>query len=114
MPRRDLHWLAGLMEGEGSFFLSRKGYPYMSIGMNDEDVIVDVAQMTHSNVSYTRNKSGTMRYMIQIGGQRALDWMLKLFPYMGDRRQAKIMEVSLAAIRIPVRKRAHGYRSEEG
>ena len=48
MIARDLYWLAGLLEGEGSFMRgppSRPNMPAIAIQMTDEDVIQRVAQL---------------------------------------------------------------------
>ena len=99
----DIAWLAGLLEGEGSFLLDNRSAkrfkvstsppsPFIKIQMTDEDVIKKVATMVNKNVfSPTRKtvKSKTT-YSVHIGDRPTLRILLpRLFPYLGARRQAQ-------------------------
>jgi hypothetical protein len=49
VPCSDLHWLAGLLEGEGSFLKgppSAPRHPILALQMTDEDVVARVAAMS--------------------------------------------------------------------
>jgi hypothetical protein len=95
-----LAWLAGLLEGEGTFFLSKnvvKGklyqYPLIALNMTDADV-VDRVSVLFGNKSYkARNKDRKDSFRAVITGQRAVDWMRRVLPYMGMRRARKIQEL---------------------
>ncbi len=96
-----LAWLAGLLEGEGSFMITKchckngKTYRYPRIGvtMTDRDVIARAALMFGTGV-YDIKPSGPNSYLPQfrtgIGGQKAYEWMLKLYSFMGARRKSQM------------------------
>ncbi len=46
ISREDAIWLAGLLEGEGTFDLHRKKYPRVRVGMSDRDVVGRAATLT--------------------------------------------------------------------
>lgn len=108
----ELAWLAGLLEGEGAFWLAklRAGdkwnaerpydyrYPKIVVNMTDLDVIEHVAKMFETSVYtmplVTRNgKQNKQQWRAQISGSGAANWMRILRPWMGQRRQAKIDEI---------------------
>lgn len=95
VPAHDLHWLAGLLEGEGSFLAgppSAPRYPVVALQMTDEDVVVRVARMFGRKVG--RWESGHARerpvFLVRITGAKAVAWMTALYPLMGDRRRRQI------------------------
>ena len=89
----QLHWLAGLLEGEGCF--SYAASPTVTVGMTDRDVVERVA------VLFKRNVNGPYRYIAKnkpvyythIHGAAAVAWMGVLQPLLGQRRQARIVEI---------------------
>jgi len=91
---RDLHWLSGLLEGEGSFIFSG-GSPRICVASVDLDVI----KRAHTILSCTGNihedvtVSGKVIYKINLQGERAIGWMFTLYMLMGRRRQEKISEI---------------------
>lgn len=96
------------MEGEGSFSWYR-GYPLVSIEMTDRDVIDKFAELfrdpeakRYQNVMRRENKQirkdGTQRldsYRYSTNSRPAIRIMLTLYPFMGERRQARIREIVL-------------------
>ena len=77
VPAQDLHWLAGLLEGEGSFHPgppSAPRYPVVALAMTDEDVVTRVATMFGRNVG--RWQSGNARerpaFLVRITGAKAV------------------------------------------
>ena len=99
MHREDLIWLAGLLEGEGSFLtesIRGKSYPVIQVEMTDEDVIQRVARLFGTKMfSAKKIRAGaSMRsYRARVRYQRARELMCALCPLMGQRRAAKIMEI---------------------
>src|SRR5688572_1418342 len=98
----DVAWLAGLLEGEGSFYLNKNHvngmvyrYPVIVVNMTDRDVIERVASLFGTGVydlpSYQEGRQPAFR--TQITGKRAAALMVDLFPYMGRRRAARITDV---------------------
>lgn len=97
MRRHDFHWLAGLLEGEGCFSVSKKGkyaYPKISLNMTDRDVVLRASKLLQSTPPCrVKNKGGRDTYQTNITGSRALVMMRKLMPFMGTRRRARIKEI---------------------
>jgi hypothetical protein len=108
----EISWLAGLLEGEGSFWTvkSRAGdkwnaeraydyrYPKIVVNMTDYDVVERAAKMFGTSVYrmplVTRNgKQNKQQWRAQISGSGAAAWMRILHPWLGQRRQAKINEI---------------------
>lgn len=95
MDAKDIYWLAGLIEGEGSFtFLqnNKNKIPVVSVSMIDEDVIKRVAIIFKTNVTYTVS-GGSLMYNTRIRGNIAIQWMMTLYSLMGSRRKTKIREI---------------------
>ncbi len=97
----DLGWLAGLLEGEGSFMMSRNHsggkvylYPKIVVGMTDEDVIQRAANLFETKVYKLPLQSNRKpAWRAAITGARAAELMQMLLPHMGIRRGAKIQEI---------------------
>jgi len=90
----DLHWMAGLLEGEGYFGHRRHGDIIIQVSMTDGDVIERLKTITGF---------GTLRQRQLPSGKDLYLWtsthqantgalMTMLLPLMGKRRQAKIAE----------------------
>lgn len=114
--RDDAIWLAGLLEGEGSFFI-RKGSPKIALQMTDRDVVARAATImgTKINQCVSRPKGKPTYkpvYSMAVFGQRAVSWMMIVFRFMGERRQAKIAEVMAEWRRCPgTPKASRGHRT---
>lgn len=104
---KDIYWLAGIIEGEGSFTHSRKkvgGAPLakITINMTDQDVLERVASITKSNLlgPYTRKENNRKDYKpwfsVQMRGNKAIQWMMTLYSLMGNRRKSKIEEILIS------------------
>jgi hypothetical protein len=103
---RDQAWLAGVLEGEGSFLSKRRArnsYPVIKVEMCDLEVIEHVAVILNARVwvEGPREEGWRPTYIAQIAGQHAADWMSQLRPYMGLRRTAAI-DAALASYQ-PIR-----------
>ena len=93
----ELAWLAGLLEGEGSFCETR-----IHVAMTDRDVIERAAEILGGQVKEKRQPPGRIEgraiyvrkplFYCIVYGKRAKEAMVKLFSYMGKRRQAQIEE----------------------
>lgn len=95
VTREDLHWLAGLLEGEGSFLKgppSAPRHPVLALQMTDEDVVVRVAKMFGRKAGcwQPREVRWQATYMVRITGSKAVAWMTALKPLMGRRRRVQI------------------------
>lgn len=97
----EIAWLAGLLEGEGSFGLdarSAKRYnvstappsPFLRISMTDQDIIERVSKLVNKNYFSPKRliATGKQVYIVHIGDRATLRTLLpRLFPYFGKRRQ---------------------------
>lgn len=96
----DIAWLAGILEGEGCFKIQSsggyKGSIAIALQMTDKDIVDRVANLLNSPVwgphgPYGKSKLQT--YQTIIFGKKAASWMMTLFPFLGNRRQNKIIEL---------------------
>src|SRR5215208_4435928 len=92
-------WLAGRLEGEGYFgtITNRVGgyaYRYARVGvsMTDADVVDRVAALWEASVHEVKPSgvSKKVTYRCLLVGTRAVHWMERLYPFMGERRRAQI------------------------
>ena len=95
ISKQDLHWLAGLLEGEGSFLAgppSAPRSPGVQMRMADRDVVERAGALLGSRVwvARSRREGWSDVYTIRVRGARAVLWMKRLRPLMGLRRQAQI------------------------
>ena len=109
----DIAWLAGLLEGEGSFGFRRPKHgrpdPMIQVRMCDQDIVHRVATMLGRTVrgpySYQdkRGQVGVRKPTWQTStcNRRAIEWMMTLYPFMGVRRREQIRKV-IEFWKIPV------------
>lgn len=91
----DLYWIAGLLEGEGSFLKgppSSPGLPAIQMVMVDRDVVSKAADLLGCGVGTVRPRQSHWKesYSIRLKGSRAVEWMRALRPLLGERRQRQI------------------------
>jgi hypothetical protein len=91
----ELHWLAGLLEGEGSFMVgppSSPRMPLIAVHMTDKDVMARLGRIFERKVHVVRPRNPRWRtsYLVRVTGGNAVRWMRLLRPLMGARRQAQI------------------------
>ncbi len=95
LPLTELHWLAGLLEGEGSFMTgppSNPGLPVIAVNMTDHDVMARLGRIFGRKVHECTPRDLRWRtsYQVRVTGGAAVRWMTALRPLMGSRRQAQI------------------------
>jgi hypothetical protein len=95
VARSELNWLAGLLEGEGSFLVgppSAPRYPVLALQMTDEDVVARVAVMFGRKLGRWQSPRAREQpvFLVRITGAKAVAWMMALRPLMGERRRAQI------------------------
>lgn len=92
--REDLLWLAGLLEGEGSFDLHRDKYPRVRVGMTDRDVVGRAATLFGSRIRLTlRPAPYQATWHAEISGEKAAQIMREILPHMGARRSGRIASI---------------------
>ena len=97
MKHDDLLWLAGLLEGEGCFYMRGRNRPAglcVRLQMTDKDVVERAAALLDAKV-YERGPRGSHSTIwgFWVGGPKAADIMARLLPLMGVRRSSKIQEL---------------------
>jgi hypothetical protein len=95
IPEFDLHWLAGLLEGEGTFLTgppSAPRSPAIQFWMTDRDVVERASAMLGVGVMVVpaRREGWKTAYAVRVRGIRAVLWMKRLRPLMGIRRRSQI------------------------
>lgn len=91
----ELHWLAGLLEGEGSFLTGQPSaprYPVLALQMTDQDVVGRVAAMFDRKLGRWQSRHAREQpvFLVRITGAKAVAWMTALHPLMGERRRLQI------------------------
>lgn len=94
----DIAWLGGLLEGEGSFMMGKSNDPRIQMQMTDRDTMERAASILGVPVSsYVRKPKGKASYLpvygLGVTGHRSIAWMMTLYKFLGNRRQAKIREI---------------------
>ena len=104
-------WLAGLLEGEGSFgFQKQKGKsrPIVSLRMTDRDIVARVATIFGTKVhgpyrSESRGRLVKPIYSVRCISAAALSIMEQVLPWLGERRAAKTNQIFTQMGYLPVR-----------
>src|SRR5215510_4031952 len=97
----EIAWLAGLLEGEGSFghkTARKNGTPYItarvSLEMCDIDIVTRARKILDAPAVYARparKAHGNDTYRIDISGSKAIAVMMTILPFMGERRRTRIL-----------------------
>jgi hypothetical protein len=106
MSPAELHWLAGWLEGEGSFLApppSNLGRPRISGRARDNDVVSEVGRLLRikpifDRSSQLRNPEWSAMWRVLLQGRRAAALMFAIEPLMGRRRQEKIRTALTLAV----------------
>ena len=100
-------WLSGLLEGEGTFGITRRpprAYPVVSVEMCDKDIVVRAARILGAVSVRSRepeDEDWSVTYVARITGDQAAGWMRRIRNRMGARRCGAI-DAALAAYQ-PIR-----------
>jgi hypothetical protein len=100
IDEKTLHWLAGYLEGEGSFMKgspSNPNQPIIVVSSTDEDVIQNVSQLFERRYQKVSNERGAERgwkpaFVVRLRGTKAVGLMRELLPLMGERRKVQIQK----------------------
>lgn len=96
--RDDILWLAGLLEGEGAFDLSKGRYPRIRLAMTDRDVVGRAATLMDTSIRLSLKRAPSApTWHSEVSGPRAEAIMRELLPFLGTRRSQRIAEVLAAA-----------------
>jgi hypothetical protein len=96
--REEIAWIAGLLEGEGSFYLNHgNGHAVIiAVCMTDLDVIENAANILGGTGNIYAQEKGKFKttYTFRVyGSDLSVEWMNILYPLMGIRRQQRIREI---------------------
>jgi hypothetical protein len=90
----EIAYLAGLLEGEGWFALSDSGHARIQLNMTDRDVVQEFARLVDSDSVLAYERPGRkVIYRVNLVGEKAVALMNAIYPFMGERRKARIDEV---------------------
>jgi hypothetical protein len=85
----DIAWVAGLLEGEGTF--SNRSSPTIRLTMTDGDVVRHAATLVQAKVSGPHHRPKRRPYFVfWFHGAHAAAWMMTLWPFMGRRRRIQL------------------------
>ena len=96
----DIAWLAGLLEGDGCFMLTYGKYPIISLSMTNGDTINRVSSIWKAGVTRYKNQHTT-----KVTGVRAIQWMMMIYLFLGNRRRRKVTEIIKFWRGYPIRQR---------
>ena len=109
----EIAWIAGLLEGEGSFLnVSGRGLE-IHVQMTDKDIVERAARTLGSNRLYEYQPNGNRKhvYSTRVSGYRAAAWMLTVYSFMGERRKEAIHQTIIEWKKSPNNPR--GMRGEK-
>jgi hypothetical protein len=109
MSVRELYWLAGWLEGEGSFLAPPPSDPIharISGQARDKDVMAEVGRLLCvkpllDRSGQARNSKWSPMWRVLLKGSRATSLMLALQPLVGERRRHQIRSAVTAAFSHP-------------
>lgn len=92
----EFAWLAGILEGEGSFIKGPPSLPHkpqLQVAMTDRDTIERVAGLLGVSVYHVKRHNPRWKdaYGACARGRHAVEWMRKLYPMMSERRKVQIL-----------------------
>jgi len=88
MTLSNIAWVAGLVEGEGNIG-AIKSCPRIKVVMTDQDVIQKLATFwKHEHRLATSRPGHKQAYTTGIYGTKAAQWLMTLYPFLGQRRRA--------------------------
>lgn len=93
----DVVYLAGLLEGEGTFDLHRGKYPRIRLAMTDRDIVGRAATLMDTTIRLSFHRApAAPTWHAELSGERAAEIMSELLPHMGTRRSQRIATVLAA------------------
>ena len=99
MRLRDRYWLAGMLEGEGTFFATKNkphqpSQPRVAFVSTDRDIVVRIWRLMEAKtvrVNSSHNRLGKKRqWVTAISSTKAAALMRLIWPIMGKRRKKQI------------------------
>lgn len=94
----ELGWVAGIIEGEGTFFLKSGRYPRIAVQMTDSDVLerllntTGVGTLVHQKWKKEEHHKETWVWSVQ-HSEKSAELIRTILPLLCSRRAAKASEV---------------------
>jgi len=95
----DLGWVVGFLEGEGCFSaqktiinVNEKFYPRVDATQNEIEPLEKLVELFGGSICRNGNNERCKRWVAY--SKRAEEIMKLVYPYMSDKRQSKIEEIS--------------------
>lgn len=82
--KSDLHWLAGILEGDGSFLSTR---PRISFNSIDKDTTQKVSKLCNSKYVFVPSRN---QYFVMYERKDTISLMKSLYSLMGNRRKKQL------------------------
>ena len=97
MKIEHIYYVAGFLEGEG-YFGRNDTTPRIHVGTRDRDVMRKLKYIMAPDVTLhtkkdKRSENNSDIYYFNVMGCRAIQWMMTLYPLMGERRKSQIESV---------------------
>lgn len=93
----EIAWIAGIVEGEGCIVVQPSSKTLrLSIEMTDLDVLQKAQRIFGPDARLSKrtvklsNPKWRDRYILHLCGSRLMQWLMTIYPLMGNRRKAKI------------------------
>lgn len=95
---KSIEWVAGLLEGEGTFYIvaAHSASPRIACSMTDLDVLQELLESVGNGTLRPikkRQEHWKDAWIWRVQGESAAELMEKIRPYMGARRGKKIDEL---------------------
>ena len=92
MSNLEIAWVAGLLEGEGTFSYP----PRIRLSMTDKDVVIRAAEIMQAahvvedtwDADHITGRQ--VRYVCTLSGTQAVRWMMTAYGLFGARRQERL------------------------
>lgn len=101
---KDLAWIAGLYEGEGSIIFTRKSGLYLSLGSTDRDVLERLQDCIGAGGIYGPYDAGHKPvYHYRVPGKVAYATFVAIWPWLCSRRREQIATKVRCWLAVPTR-----------
>lgn len=93
MDIKDICWLAGIIEGEGSITITNHITPRITVKMTDEDIIARVAKIWKQDYYKLGSTVGKTQWGVNVNNKKAIGWIFILYSLFGKRRRERAREI---------------------
>ena len=106
MRVEEIIWSAGIAEGEGCFYAIKRQNgliePRFNVKMTDHDIIERMAKILNvgsiQRISPHNARHKTL-WAINSSGPKAERFMWRVFPWLGNRRRARVIDIGLRLLK---------------